>query len=210
MSAHSGTNVTRVDSICRYRKLIETARELFVEKGYEGTSLNQLVARAGGSKSSIYAYFKNKEGLFRAVMDDMMEGLLSPLETQPEDFEDFEQRLITVASRTLEVLTSPMGIGLIRLVHSEASRQPQLGENYFANGPDRAITELAHTLRSEAKLGHLAIDNPKKVARMFWGMLLYWPISEALCGVTEPMSKRQRMHYVRYVIREFMTRFATK
>ena len=198
----------RVDSVRRYSKLLQTARELFAEKGYERTSLDQLVARAGGSKSSIYAYFQDKEGLFRAVMDDMMEDLLSPLESPGDDFDDFGSRLCAVANRTLEVLTSPTGISFVRLVHAEASRHPQLGENYFRNGPERAINELARTLEAETKLGRLLIENPKKTARLFWGMMLFIPMTERMCGVTEPMSPRQRRSHVAYVVDEFITRFA--
>ena len=208
MTARPATIAMRADSIRRYGRLLHTARELFAEKGYERTSLDQLVARAGGSKSSIYAYFRNKEGLFRAVMEDMMEDLLSPLESPGDDSDGLENRLRAVADRTLEVLTSPTGISFVRLVHAQASRHPELGESYFRNGPERAINELARTLETEIERGRLSIEDPRKTARLFWGMMLFIPMTERMCGVIEPMSTRQRRSHVEYVVREFIARFA--
>jgi transcriptional regulator, TetR family len=48
----------------RYELIVKTALELFLEKGYEKTSLSDIVAISGGSLSSIYTFFENKEGLF--------------------------------------------------------------------------------------------------------------------------------------------------
>ncbi len=50
-------------------RLLETATELFSEKGYAGTSVREIVDRAGVSKPVLYYYFKSKEGLFYAILE---------------------------------------------------------------------------------------------------------------------------------------------
>jgi TetR/AcrR family transcriptional regulator len=50
-------------------RIMETAIALFAEKGYAGTSVREIVAAAGMSKPVLYYYFKNKEGLFYAILD---------------------------------------------------------------------------------------------------------------------------------------------
>ena len=50
-------------------RLLETATELFAEKGYAATSVREIVERAGVSKPVLYYYFKSKEGLFYAILD---------------------------------------------------------------------------------------------------------------------------------------------
>lgn len=197
----------RVDTRRRYQKLLQTGRELFIAKGYEGTSLNELVEHAGGSKASVYSYFKNKEGLFRAVMDEMMRDLLSPLDEPIDESHSLEESLKLMADRTLDVLTSPMGTSLMCLVHAESSRQPTLGRTYFSNGPTRAMRRLAETLRIETEKGSISVSNPKMASRFFWGMLLQLPLSERMCNVSRPMSKRRRGEYVNYVVSEFLQRF---
>ncbi|MBW1723010.1 MAG: TetR/AcrR family transcriptional regulator [Deltaproteobacteria bacterium] len=52
------------------RKLMEAAVRLFSQKGYSGTSVREIVEEAGVSKPVLYYYFKSKEGLFRAILDD--------------------------------------------------------------------------------------------------------------------------------------------
>lgn len=198
----------RADTRRRYEKLLQAGRELFVEKGFEGASLNELVERAGGSKASIYSYFNDKEGLFRAVMDEMMEDLLSPLDEQIDESHSLEETLIAMADRTLEVLTSPMGTSLVSLVHAESSRQPALGKAYNSIGPKRAMKSLAETLRSETEKGSISVTDPNMASQFFWGMLLQKPVAERLCNVARPMSKARRRKYVAYVVGEFLTRFA--
>ena len=51
------------------QRLLETATELFAEKGYAGTSVREIVERAGVSKPVLYYYFKSKEGLFYAILE---------------------------------------------------------------------------------------------------------------------------------------------
>ncbi|UCD79607.1 MAG: TetR/AcrR family transcriptional regulator [Desulfobacterales bacterium] len=50
-------------------RLLETATALFAEKGYAGTSVREIVERAGVSKPVLYYYFKSKEGLFYAILE---------------------------------------------------------------------------------------------------------------------------------------------
>ena len=49
--------------------LLVSATDLFLERGYDAVSLDDIVQHAGGSKASIYKYFGNKEGLFKAICD---------------------------------------------------------------------------------------------------------------------------------------------
>jgi AcrR family transcriptional regulator len=61
-------------------RLLETAIDMFAEKGYAGTSVREIVDRAGVSKPVLYYYFQSKEGLFLAILD-MAENLQKQLLT---------------------------------------------------------------------------------------------------------------------------------
>jgi len=63
-------------------RLLETATELFAEKGYAGTSVREIVDRAGVSKPVLYYYFKSKEGLFYAILEwaaDVQQKILNEI-----------------------------------------------------------------------------------------------------------------------------------
>ena len=58
------TNTVRTLEVNARARLLETATELFAEKGYAGASVREIVEKAGVSKPVLYYYFKSKEGLF--------------------------------------------------------------------------------------------------------------------------------------------------
>ncbi len=57
------------------RALVDTARELFAEKGYGGVTIGEIVVRTGMTKGALYHHFEDKRSLFRAVVEEMEEGL---------------------------------------------------------------------------------------------------------------------------------------
>jgi AcrR family transcriptional regulator len=199
--------LVRADSLRRHQALIDAATELFLEVGYSAASMNQLVERAGGSKSSIYAYFRDKEGLFVAVIDDMVRDILLPLHTLIREEQDLEESLRLVADRTLAVLTSPKGLGLSRIVYSESVKLPAVGQAFYQHGPGRAIEELADYLQGLNVSGKISCCDPHSAAEFFWGMLLHKPMLQGMCGTERPMSTRNRKAYVAGVVETFIDRF---
>ncbi|MEO0412452.1 MAG: TetR/AcrR family transcriptional regulator [Pseudomonadota bacterium] len=194
----------RRDGKRRRAALLEAASDLFLEVGYEAASLNQVVARAGGSKSSIYTYFTDKAGLFEAVVDEMVAKLLVPLELTSQSEQSFQQTLLVIADRTLRVLLSPKGIGLCRIVYMESPRMPEIGAVFYKNGPDRAIRQLTYYLKSQTKAGTINCPNPSMAAEFFWGMLLHRPMLEGLCSLHQPMAENQYDAYVQAVVDDFI------
>ncbi len=63
------TNEVRTLEVKARERLLETATELFAEKGYAGASVREIVEKAGVSKPVLYYYFKSKEGLFYAILE---------------------------------------------------------------------------------------------------------------------------------------------
>jgi AcrR family transcriptional regulator len=82
------------------QRLLETATELFAEKGYAGTSVREIVERAGVSKPVLYYYFKSKEGLFYAILEwaaevqqDILNEIFATSGTMLERFIFFYRRI---------------------------------------------------------------------------------------------------------------------
>jgi AcrR family transcriptional regulator len=63
------TNTIGTLEVNSRERLLETATELFAEKGYAGASVREIVEKAGVSKPVLYYYFKSKEGLFYAILE---------------------------------------------------------------------------------------------------------------------------------------------
>nr|WP_239000966.1 TetR/AcrR family transcriptional regulator [Jiangella asiatica] len=65
----------------RREQLLDVGRALFAERGFDGTSIEEISARAGVSKPVVYEHFGGKEGLYAVVVDREMEGLLDRITT---------------------------------------------------------------------------------------------------------------------------------
>lgn len=113
----------------RYESFLAAGLELFMQNGYEGTNLSQIVEKSGGSLSSLYKYFKNKEGLFSAIIarriDDFCQNVEARLNLNEND--DLESFLYNFGLIYFDGIYEERTIALCRLVTSECYRKAELG-----------------------------------------------------------------------------------
>lgn len=137
---------------------MNVAREVFFEHGYSAASMSAIAARLGGSKGTLYNYFKNKEELFEAQVRDLCgsvaEGMNS-IEGAPVE------ALTAFGHRLLQHLYSEQTVKLFRVLVAEAHRSPELGRIFFEVGPARGRKGLEIYLESAKASGLL---NPSDCA----------------------------------------------
>ena len=111
----------------RPEEITAAALELFVERGYANTRLEDVAARASISKGTLYLYFENKEELFKAVV---REGLVSPLDAMKNVLEQFEGSSFELLRILLcgwwERVGSTRVSGIPKLIFAEAGNFPEL------------------------------------------------------------------------------------
>ena len=110
------------------RCLLDAARQIFLEKGYAGTSIDEVVQRTGGSKASVYKYFGSKEGLFAEMFGTHCQVFLATLQIPNELSGNLEQTLTQFAERVLLAFVDPERVAMIRALVAEAARFPDLAE----------------------------------------------------------------------------------
>ncbi len=119
----------------RLARMLAAATELFLRDGYEQTSIDAILVRSGGSKSTLYAYFPTKEDLFRAVIDGVAVN-----NAQPElDLTRDTRSLLTefaVDRLHVDLLAAPSRDP--RLIIAERERFPDLAQIYYERGPQRS------------------------------------------------------------------------
>ena len=165
----------------RRERLLDAARDVFLEQGYAGASVNEVVARAGGSLATLYKQFGSKEKLFTAAMERHIATAWAVLEEGRRDRQAPEQVLFELGRRMLMLVFDPGVIRLVRGLAFEAERAPELGELFLSRGPDHTRQALARYLSDQAAQGQLTLDDPHETAGMFMGMLLgEWHIDTLL------------------------------
>lgn len=173
------------------RAIVDAAIEVFLESGYGAATMDAVVERVGGSKSTIYGFFGSKEGLFAAIIQEVVGEIVKPLPVFDDTESDVETVLFDTAFRHMSVVLSDRHIALVRIVAAEMHRFPELGRAYYAAGPGRGHASLEAYLRDQTQRAKLAVDDPRRAAEMFYGMLLHKATLQRLNGVLPPPTEAE-------------------
>ncbi|MGJ3521914.1 TetR/AcrR family transcriptional regulator [Nitratidesulfovibrio sp. D1] len=114
----------------RRSRILEIAGGLFLEHGYQGTSMSQIAAAVGGSKGTLYAYFNSKEALFEAYLQDRMQADAWVFKL-PDHAKYPESVLTILGKRFLGLIVDETSIALLRLFYHEAPRLPEIGRIFY-------------------------------------------------------------------------------
>ena len=151
--------------------ILQAGIEVFIEYGYTGASVDEVVRRAGGSKRTVYKYFENKEGLFAAVVTGLCDQMMAPLAPEITDDKGLYDTLENLGRAYLDILLQDQTLAIFRAVVSEGVRSPELGKALFEFGPGAAVNRLSNYLRRQNDLGVLKVEDAETAARLYYGMV---------------------------------------
>lgn len=165
------------------RAIVEAATTLFLDKGYDGASMEDVAALAGVSKPTVYNHFADKEELFGEVVlatTDRVDGLVRLTAQALDDAGDLEAALSALARQFVSAIMSPTTLQLRRLVIANADRFPDIGRSWYEDGFERVLKTLESSFAKLARKGLLRIDDPSMAADHFVGLLLWIPVNRAM------------------------------
>jgi AcrR family transcriptional regulator len=144
----------------RRDSIIEVAREIFFEEGYAAASMSSIAARLGGSKGTLYNYFRSKEELFEAQVrkdcgrfaEDSFDKLLSADGPIAEVLTELGESYLTH-------LYSDWAIRTYRVVVAEAVRSPQLAKIFYDAGPAVGLERLGVYLKDARARGVIELED---------------------------------------------------
>ncbi len=128
--------------------LLAAARGLFLDKGFDAVSMDEVLLAAGVSRVTLYSNFPNKAALLEAVIRRESERIVSDGWLRESLSDELEEALTGFGESLLRFLLDPEMIALERLVFGAARSFPHLGTRIFAAGPGRAHTLLADLIRA--------------------------------------------------------------
>ena len=177
--------------------------EVFLERGYAATSIDAVVARAGGSKETLYKMFGNKAGLLTAVCESRAMGLRKAIDLEIDDT-DIARWLTMVGEPYLRMVLDPRSLALYRLICSEACRLPQVGDLLYRTGPGLSTKKLAERLVCWEKRGEVRVPQPEQAADLFYAMLRGNMQVRSVLNPTYVVSLPEIQDHVAYVVRNFL------
>ena len=156
----------------RREAILEVARQVFFEEGYAAASMSTIAARMGGSKGTLYNYFRSKDALFEAYVDyacgqwrawifDLPEGETAIAAT------DIEADLTGLGERFLAHLVTEASTRLLQMLTAEAQRAPELARTFYEAGPGAGVTRLTAYLEATKAVGRLDPPDCRMAAQQF-------------------------------------------
>jgi AcrR family transcriptional regulator len=151
----------------RREQLLEVGRKLFAEKGFEGTSVEEIAAKAGVSKPVVYEHFGGKEGLYAVVVDREIRTLLDGI-TDALRAEATSRGLLEAAALALLDYVEGSTDGFRILVRDSPAGQ---STGSFASLISDVASQVEHLLAAEFKSRKLDPKTAPIYAQMLVGMV---------------------------------------
>jgi AcrR family transcriptional regulator len=178
----------------RPQELLAAAIDLFVERGYASTRLEDVARRAGVSKGTLYLYFTNKEELFKAVVRNSIVPVIGEAEVSIAEFEGHSADLLrSVVMSWWRRIGATSASGIIKLVTAEAGNFPELAQFYQDEVVNRGVKMLSSILERAVARGEFRPINVNQLTQVLIApllMLITWKHSVAPCerDALDPMA----------------------
>ena len=173
----------------RPQELLAAALDLFVERGFAATRLDDVAARAGVSKGTLYLYFTNKEELFKAVVRENVVPVLGEAEGILDSYEGSTVELFReLILGWWERIGATKLSGITKLMMAESSNFPEVAQFYHDEVIKRADAMIARMLERGVKRGEFRqvdIDQATHVICAPMIMLMMWKHSFNTCSPVE-------------------------
>ena len=177
-------------------QLLERAFELFVESGFEGTSIDAITAEAGIAKRTIYSRYGDKESLFKAAMQHEIALWAVALDgLRGAETDDLEESLVRVGEILLDSVLSPRGLRLLQLTSSVARRMPEIGAHNIEQGTGPMLTFLEDLFRRRLGTGVQCSLDPADAAMAFMNLVVGGPANTVAQG--QPIDDKFKQQYVK-------------
>ena len=148
------------------RQILDGARKVFMDLGFDGASMGEIARSAGVSKGTLYVYFADKNRLFEAIVEEetLEQGKVT---FNFDPTRDVTTTLTEFGQAYIQMLCRPGGGSATRTVMAIAERMPDVGRRFYNNVVAHTIARLAAYLEVRAKSGDLKIEDCEFAATQF-------------------------------------------
>jgi AcrR family transcriptional regulator len=195
-----GGRPTRAEAERRHRSLLATAFRLFIEKGWDGVSVDEISRQSGVAKGFIYARYADKGALFVEAIERLMADATGTLHLAEPLPDDIEAGLYGFGRRLLDLVLQPEALAFHRQFIAEAGRFPDLAKLFLARNRVRHL--IVEVLQTYADRGAIALRDPNMTAEHFAILVVGIPRMLALLGGREPPAEEERR--LRAAVRLFL------
>jgi TetR/AcrR family transcriptional regulator, mexJK operon transcriptional repressor len=184
-------------------EIMAAAKEVFFAEGYSGASMDEIAARSGASKATLYAYFRSKDELVLAMLETIIEPLGTAL-AEVASAVDLRGWLGGMGCIFCRQATSPDIIGIQRLAIAEARRFPEIGRTVGKIGYAATLDAMRPGLEAAIARGELRPCDVTIAASQFFEMCAGKMMRDVLMGLSDAPDERQVEEAVRLAVDAFI------
>lgn len=187
--------------------IVVAATKLFMEKGYELTSMEAVAREANVSKLTIYSHFADKEQLFRAIIQYRCDKIGMPQSFPEEAAMPAEEAFLKIAQRALSIIYRPDSLRLMRIIQAEALHHPEIVSAYYEAGPRCVKAAFTGLLETFNRQGKLAIPDPVRASEQFFSLLKGEPLQRILLMVAPVPDAEQIEAHIQATVKFFLAAY---
>jgi AcrR family transcriptional regulator len=170
--------------------LLDKALDLFLDKGFDGTSIDAITAAAGMAKRTVYARYGDKTRLFKAALSRAIDDWIIPVEAlRALEDPDFARTLVALGDALVANVLNPGGLRLMRLTNAESVRMPEISAENVRLGTEPTLVYLADLFVRRAALSQ---ERAVQAAQAFLYLIVAGPANSAAWGIALDMDAVQR------------------
>jgi AcrR family transcriptional regulator len=207
MSALPAEIDTGPEASAKRQQILDGARKVFLEHGFDGASVNDIVRATGVSKGTLYAYFPSKERLFETLVFEERRSQAERLFEALDAGRPVIDVLNEMGYRFGRLLTSPGQIAYIRMVMAASAKFPDAGRAFYEAGPRYGTTRMTDFIADKVRQGELKTDDPEMAARQFLELTHCGVSKRLLFGVTDKIDDAEIERTVNAAVKTFMAAY---
>lgn len=192
-------------------QIIDGARRVFISKGFDAASMNDITREAGVSKGTIYVYFSSKEDLFEALIEEERGTIFSNLYETLTATDDIRAAMVRFGKGLSIKITSQKVVLAQRTVIGVSERIPELGRRFYERGPKRGHDAVVAFLDHAQKRGLLRMEDVDMAAYQLADLCLAGLFRQCLFAYrTEPPPEAEIDGVVRSGVEVFLRAYGTE
>lgn len=198
----------RPKDLAKRKKILDSAKTLFLKYGYMASSMNQIAAEAKVSKLTIYNHFHDKASLFTAAIEDTCLSLLHAQPLMPQHAADFLSCFHEFCQISLQMAYLPEAIKLEHLLFNLASENNPLAQQFYLASHGRMQRLWQDFFQHAIQLGCLKAVAVKELEECISSLLFGSRHRDVLLGLHAVPSITQKNHIVQHSMHIFLLHYA--
>ncbi|MDX7953544.1 TetR/AcrR family transcriptional regulator [Lichenihabitans sp. Uapishka_5] len=201
---YTGGRPSQAEALRRDERLVEIAAGMFMERGFDATTIDAVAEAASVGKATLYARYKDKGALFAAVFRRQIDRWLAPLGQAAATpvSGSVEDVLLAMSRAMMASALAPEAVAINRILIAQALRFPELAQMAHQEGWQRSIAALAAVLQHFVDDGQISVTNCDLAADLFLSLVVGRQTRLAMLGIdTDPA---QVDHRIRAAVRLFL------